>query len=82
MKTQIQKSYRESKWEGRKIGARTLMDPSNSLTDALALIPVSAGLNATPVTNAMLYCICFFSGDILGKYADPSSIIFDSPVLV
>ena len=41
-------------------------------------------LNATPVRNAFLCCLCFFPDDVLGKHVDPSStsIIFDSPVSV
>ena len=42
----------------------------------------SSMLNATPVTNAFLYCIGFFPDYVLGKHVDLSSTIFDSPVSV
>ena len=34
MKTHIQKSYKEGKWEGRRCVQGLQMDPNNSFTDA------------------------------------------------
>ena len=81
MKTRIQKLYKESKWEGRKIDPNKLL---LMLRYIFYFIEYSSMLNATPVTNAFLCCVCFFSDDVLGKHVDPSftSIIFDSPVSV
>ena len=88
MKTHIQKSYKESKWEGKKIVCKDCKWIRTNLLLMLRyifyFIKYSSMLNATFVTNAFLCCICFFSDDVLGKHVDPSctSIIFDSPVSV
>ena len=59
----IQKSYKESKWEGRKMCARAVNGSkqlSYLCSSTFIFLECNSVLNATHIANAFLCCMCCF----------------------